>query len=95
MSEHSNQTVILSDAQRAQFSIEVDRFAEHMQTRDLHPALQALLLPQLEQTKESPENTMDFLLTIGREIQGAVQRIHDAADVPGPEGPLSLEETQQ
>lgn len=85
MSDNTSSQIVLTDAQRAQFAREADRFVEQMNARDLHPALIAMIMPRLEQAKNEPEITMDFLLTIGREIQGAVRRIHDATDEPNTE----------
>ena len=80
MSDTTSQTVSLTLAQRQQFATEVDRMLEQARARELDPVLIGLLAMRLEAAKEAPETTIDLMLFVGRELQQALQRIHDATE---------------
>ena len=69
----------LTDAQRAQFETEMDRFAETIRDRIDNPVVSVVVAQTIEQAKARPEETLGLLVHLGTEISEAVQRIKAAA----------------
>ncbi len=78
---NATSNVELSDAQRAQFLAEMDTFAETITDSfyGSNPIVGVLVSRVIDSAKAQPESTMGLLVSLGRDIQQAVQRVKDAA----------------
>lgn len=75
-------SVKLTPEQVAQFTKEVDNL-KTVFSSSMNPLVAVYIEGEFDKAKESPSETMAFILPIARELTAAITRIHNAGAIEG------------